>query len=300
MSSLVSVPLNSADKDLPLPIIVAKKWNFPLAYHVEPDGYFYAIQDWIAGLIQAENVRKIWSDIKRKGRLTQLSDSIRQLAYVADDGKTYQVDFTDDIGLYLIAQNLRVTKERPLLGNIKDFLAESGAFVDLVRRVPETVITSGAIDPDAAIDAAIEAYRKRGKDDRWIGARIDGKIKRAKFTAALKAAVDEMLTRQHYALATDDIYVGLWGRTAAILKDELNLLKNASLRDNQPTLALIYQGLAEEVSARKLGDASELSWEEARQIVRTVADLIGLQAAETGKYLQMDIATGRPLLTAGQ
>jgi hypothetical protein len=50
-----------------------------------------------------------------------------------------------------------------------------------------------------------------------------------------------------------------------------------------------------EVSVRKLGAARELSWEQAREIMRAVADLIGLQAAETSKYLHMDIATGRPL-----
>jgi hypothetical protein len=167
------------------------------------------------------------------------------LPYVAANGKTYQMDFTDDTGLYLIAQHLRVTKARPLLAAIKDYLAESGAFVDLIRRAPEAVITSGAIDPDKAIDAAIEEYRRRGKDDRWISARLSGKIKRAKFTAALREAISEMIGDYHYAAATDDIYFGLWQRTSAQLRSELSLTKTVSLRDNQPTLALTYQGLAE-------------------------------------------------------
>ena len=172
--------------------------------------------------------------------------------------------------------------------------------MDAVRLEPETVITSGAIDPDEAIDAAIEAYRRRGKDDRWISARLAGKVKRAKFTSALKAAVYEMLTQIHYAIATDDIYQGLWGRTAAYLKDELDLPKKASLRDNQPTLALTYQGIAEEVAAQKLGDETELSWDEARAIVKQVAALIGIQAQATGQFLRVDLATGKPLLSEGQ
>lgn len=289
------------DENTPLPLIVAKKWNFPLQYHQDNhERYLYSIQDWIAGLTETSNPRRVWSDLKRQNTDIDMYDQTVHLPYIAKDDKTYQMDFTDDKGLYLIAQYLRITKARPQLEAIKKYLAASGAFVDAVRLEPETVITSGAIDPDEAIDAAIEAYRRRGKDDRWISARLAGKVKRAKFTSALKAAVYEVLTQMHYAIATDDIYVGLWGRTAAYLKDELDLPKKASLRDNQPTLALTYQGIAEEVAAQKLGDATELSWEEARDIVKQVAALIGIQAQATSQFLQVDLATGKPLLSEGQ
>ncbi|HEX2620988.1 MAG TPA: hypothetical protein VHL11_12595, partial [Phototrophicaceae bacterium] len=133
--------------------------------------------------------------------------------------------------------------------------------------------------------------------DRWIDTRISGKIKRARFIAALTAAISATLTGPHYAAATDEIYQGLWGRTAAILKDELRLSPRANLRDHQPTLALVYQGLAEEIAAQQLGNRTELVWEEGRVIVRRVADLIGEQAAATSRFLQTDLATGRPLLT---
>jgi hypothetical protein len=61
-------------------------------------------------------------------------------------------------------------------------------------------------------------------------------------------------------------------------------------------LALHYQGIAEEVSAQKLGQREELEWNEARQIVQEVAAFIGRQAKETSQLLQMDLATGRALL----
>lgn len=289
-----------SESDLPLPLIVAQKWNFALQYHRPSKTYLYAIQDWIVGLTGTSNPRRTWSELKHDNEQIILFVSIEQYPYKATNGRSYQMDFTDDKGLYLIAQYLRITKARPQLEAIKKYLAASGAFVDAVRLEPETVITSGAIDPDEAIDAAIEAYRRRGKDDRWISARLAGKVKRAKFTSALKAAVYEMLTQIHYAIATDDIYQGLWGRTAAYLKDELDLPKKASLRDNQPTLALTYQGIAEEVAAQKLGDETELSWDEARAIVKQVAALIGIQAQATSHFLQVDLATGKPLLSEGQ
>lgn len=88
------------------------------------------------------------------------------------------------------------------------------------------------------------------------------------------------------------------GRTAATLKSELSVPSNDTLRDYQPTLALYYQGIVEEVCAQKLGERDELWWEEARAIIRKIATIIGRQAKETGDLLQKDIATGKPLLPA--
>jgi hypothetical protein len=221
--------------------------------------------------------------------------SIQQLPYKASNDKTYQTDYTNDKGLYLVAQNLRATKARPQLSAIKEFLAQAGAFTDLVRRDPETVVRSGAINPDEAIDAAIAEYQRRGKDMRWINARISGKVKRKMFTAALAATIADM-KNVYYALAINEIYEGLWGRTAEILQMQFGISKQQSLRDHQPTLALIYQGLAEEVAAHKLGDRQELEWDEAHEIVRDVAELIGKQAHQTSRYLGVDLATGQPLL----
>lgn len=283
--SILPTVSEGSGQDLPLPLIVAQRWGFPLA-HVEVEGeVYYAIPDWIRGLTNVDNASRVWSDLKSTGKQMNLYGSTVELPYMAKDGKTYQTEHTDDKGLYRIAQSLRVTKTRPALAAIKRFLAESGAFVDEVR-----------LNPDQAIDAAIAAYRAQGKDDRWIQARIEGKIKRNLFTAALTAAVIDTLTPRHYATATDDIYRGLWGRTAAYLKGELQLPKNANLRNHQPMLALHYQGIAEEVSAHKLGERQELAWDEARGIVQSVAAFIGKQAQETSDLLGMDIAIGKPLL----
>jgi hypothetical protein len=281
------------DNDTPLPLLVAKRWNFPLAYHQTDEGVYYAVQDWIRGLdgSHAKKAAITWSKFKNQSILSK-----KPLPYQASDGKTYKRDFVNDKGLYLIAQYLRDMEDRPVLSEIKKFLASAGAFVDEVRRNPDTVVLSGAMTPDQAIEAAIEAYRAQGKTDAWIMSRLEGKIKRQQFTTALSAAVRDVLNRSHYAIATDDIYKGLWGRTAAYLKEELEVPKKGSLRDHQPMLALHYQGIAEEVCAQKLGQRDELEWNEARGIVQDVAQFVGRQAQETSHLLKMDIATGKPLL----
>ena len=222
--------------------------------------------------------------------------STQQLPYKAKDNKTYQLDFTTDEGLYLIAQYLRVTAARPQLAEIQQFLAAAGVFVDEIRREPEQLLEALANDnPDAALNAAVEAYKRKGKSMAWINARISGKMSRVKFTSALKAAVRE-ITQDHYRVATDDVYVGLWRRTAAILRRELNIPANKSLRDGQPMLALRYQDITEDIISIRLGEREIISWLEARIIVQEVAQLIGLQADATSKYFGYDIATGKPLL----
>jgi hypothetical protein len=238
---------SSAD-DTPLPLIVAKRWNFLLAYHETAAGKVYAVQDWMRGLTGEESISHLWSMYKKTDAGKQTVNSASRLPYKASDGKTYKRDFVNDKGLYLIAQYMRVKHDRPMLDEIRRFLAAAGAFVDEVRREPDKLI-EGMGNPDKLLDAFIEYHRKRGKDDRWIQMRIDSKIKRNQFTAALAEFVQDALSPRHYANATDDVYRGLWGRTAATLKTELGVPNASNLRDHQPTLALYYQGIVEEVCA---------------------------------------------------
>jgi hypothetical protein len=284
----------SAD-DTPLPLIVAKRWNFPLAHLQTENGMYYAVQDWMRGLTGEDDTRKIWSYFKKQPAWSHMSSLTRRMPYLTSNGKKQQRDYTNDKGLYLVAQYLRITGDRPMLDEIRRFLAAAGAFVDEVRREPDKLAESVA-NPDKLLDAFIEYHRKRGKDDRWIQMRFESKIKRNQFTAALSEFVRDALTPRHYATATDDVYQGLWHRKAAALKSELGLPNNASLRDHQPILALYYQGIVEEVCAQKLGQREELWWDEAREIIQTIAKIIGRQAQETSELLGQDIATGRPLL----
>jgi hypothetical protein len=295
MTQLPLILDDGGNDNTPLPLIVANRWNFPLA-HVETDeGMVYAVQDWMRGLSGEEDVRKVWSKFKKSDVGKQVSFSGRQLPYKAKNGKTYQQDYVNDKGLYLIAQYMRVTHDRPMLDEVRRFLAAAGAFVDEVRRDPEKLAES-VKNPDKLLDAFIDYHRRRGMDDRWIQMRIDSKIKRNKFTAALSEFIRESLTRRHYATATDDVYKGLWGRSAAHLKKELEIANSENLRDYQPTIGLYYQGIVEEVCAKKLGDQQEVSWVEARDIILKIAKIIGRQAEETSDLMEMDLATGKPLL----
>ncbi len=283
----------------PLPEIVIEKLDGEIAHIDTPEGKrLYSVRDWVyhVSASKNKNLSAPWSDLKKaiaKHPEFKVSEFLRVLDIETPGGKQ-EMDFTDDKGLYAITQ--RMSDRSGMVRSVKQYLTEAGVFTDQVRRDPGTIFTSGAMTADQALDAVIEMYRAQGKDDGWIQARLEGKIKRHQFTSALQASVAEVLTRRHYATATDDIYLGLWKRTAAHLKQELNVPKNASLRDHQPRLALHYQGIAEEVAAQKLGNREELTWNDARYIIKTVAAFIGEQAQATSRLLNMDIATGKPLL----
>ncbi|MEO8391502.1 MAG: hypothetical protein ABI700_00780 [Chloroflexota bacterium] len=281
MTDLSAIRKRYASDKREHPLIIAEVWSFPLQHYERDDGHLYAVQDWVGGLSSSTTVKA--SEAWRQMDQTRIS--ITSLPYTAADGKTYQRDYTNQQGLYLIAQQLRSTKTRPALAAIKAYLAAAGVFVDDVRR-----------NPDHAIDAAIESYSQQGKTNVWIGERLDGKIARKAFTDALDNAVAIVLTGREYAEATDVIYTRLWNRTAAALRGEMGLKKSQSLRDHQPTIALAYQRIAEATAAQKLGDKTLITWEEARSIVSVVAAMIGAQAKQTGELLKMDLATGKPLL----
>ncbi|GIK66460.1 MAG: hypothetical protein BroJett018_42540 [Chloroflexota bacterium] len=209
-----------------------------------------------------------------------------QLPIQTSSGK-YKIDFTDEHGLYALTQ--RMADRSSTVRQVKDYLARAGVIVDEIRR-----------DPEKGTEAAIEAYRRQGKNEQWIETRIQGQVARDHFIQALKAAVDIELREFHYGAATNEIYLGLWRRTAAILKEQMELPRHAKLRDHQPQLALMYQMIAEETASIELGDALYVSWDEAKRIVRSVAEFIGRQARATGKRLGIDIATGKPLLKSGK
>lgn len=292
---MTQLPLIPETDETPLPLIVAQRWNFPLAHIQTENGMVYAVQDWMRGLLGEDKVSNLWAMFKKTEAGKQTYNSIVTLPYKAKDGKSYKRDYVDDKGLYLIAQYMRVKHDRPMLTEIRQFLAAAGAFVDQLRLEPEAIFEN-VKDPDKLLDAFVAYHRKRGKDDDWIDTRIKSTLSRLHFTKALKEFVDVILVRKHYATATDDVYIGLWGRSASSLKSELNLGKNDNLRDNQPSLGLTYQAIVEEICAVKLGKREEVTWGEARDIIQSVAKIIGRQAEETSLLMEEDLATGKPLL----
>jgi hypothetical protein len=287
------LPADKMDSKKPLPLVVAKLQRFKLHYLVEEGQHYFAVRDWLTALVDEAYALRRLRELREPDELfEQYPDDVRHKDHLAANGHTYAWEYVTDRLLYIITQDIRLTEKRrdehPLLAEVQAYFARASAFADEVRR-----------DPDRAIDAAMEAYRRQGKDEAWIATRMQSKVARAEFIRAFNTAFMGMLRGQHFREITNDTYVGLWERTAAQLREQLGLARSASLRDNQPRLALSYQTIVEEIVAQEIGSAEELKWEEAVRIVQRVANFIGVQAKSTSQMMGLDIATGQPLLKEG-
>ncbi len=189
-----------------------------------------------------------------------------------------------------VEQGLRLLQEIPgaKTDYVKNWLAQVGA-----ERLEESE------DPELglfrSLDHAAEKYKLDGKSNSWIEARIEGIVTRKQFVEALRLAVIDAAPTM-YAGATEKIYSGLWKRTTAQLRGELNLTPQQNPRDHFGEFALIYTRLAERLSAVKLGQAETVLLFQAMEIVWEVAKLISKQAQATSEMLGVDLVTEKPLL----
>ena len=83
-------------------------------------------------------------------------------------------------------------------------------------------------NPDLIVDRAIATYRRKGKDDVWIGQRLKSKGARNVFTRCL---AKHKVEGTGYRDCTNAIYEPLWGGTAAIVRAKKNLPGKVNIRD---------------------------------------------------------------------
>ncbi len=282
----VSFPIHDPNDKRRLPEIISEHYGFPLSYLDHNNGKrYYAVQDWIAGVAQTEEPRVFWAKLKKRleKAKTPLFPPCQQLPYRAANGRLYEMDYAQAETLYQIAQRMDVNTG--LRNIVLKFLASAGVEMDEQR-----------IDPDKAIDAAIEGYRRQGKSEKWIETRIQSKIQRIRFTAAFRQALRTSPSHLQYAVITDEMRMGLWKRNSATLRKQMGLNKKDNIRDHQSRLAIIYESLAEELSSVELEQNHDLEFGQAKRIVRTNAESVGKHATEESKRLGIDIATNQPLL----
>ena len=120
------------------------------AWDAEKEEWYFSIVDVCEVLSGTDNPRRYWSDLKRKLKsegAVELYEKIVQLKMTAPDGKKRLTDVADTEQLLRIIQSIPSPKAEPF----KLWLAQVGR-----ERIEET------IDPEQAIDRALETYLKKG------------------------------------------------------------------------------------------------------------------------------------------
>ncbi|HEY9827362.1 MAG TPA: KilA-N domain-containing protein [Stenomitos sp.] len=98
-------------------------------------------------------------------------------------------------------------------------------------------------------ERAIENWRKQGKDNDYIAARIKGIDARNSFTGTLK---NHNVSGFGYANCTDNIYIPILGGKAVDIRKQKDLPKKANVRDNMSTVELGGVMFAEILAADKI------------------------------------------------
>ena len=197
-----------------------------------------------------------------------------QLKMRAADGKNRLTDVADTEQLLRIIQSIPSKNAEPF----KAWLALVGR-----ERIEET------IDPERAIDRALETYLKKGYSEEWVHQRLLAIRIRNELTDEWKKR--GVQKGKEYAILTDEITRAWTGMNTRQYKN-LKGLKKENLRDNMTTLELVLNMLAEATT-------TEISKQKAPEGLREnveVARSGGKVAGDARKAIEQQ--TGVPVITS--
>lgn len=246
------------------------------AWDEEKEEWYFSVQDVVAVLSESTDPKQYIK--KMRTRDPQLSANwgtiCTPVQMLAADGKQRKVQAANTEGILRIIQSIPSPKAEPF----KRWLAQVGR-----ERIEET------IDPEQAIDRALETYQKKGYDADWIHQRILSIRVRNELTAEWQARGVEQ--GREYAILTDEITKAWSGMTTRQYKN-LKGLKKENLRDNMSTLEIVLNMLAETTTTELSKAHRPEGFEESRIVARRG----GKVAGDARRAIEAD--TGRPAITA--
>ena len=201
----------------------------------EKEDYFFSVIDVIEVLTDSNIPKRYWTDLKRKlvNEGSEVYEKIVRLKLKAPDGKMRETDTLDTKGIFRLIESIPSPKAEPF----KLWLAHLGS-----ERIDEV------FDPEIAVNRAVEYYRKRGYDDKWIKTILTGIVDRFKLTDVWK---ESGITKNYeYGILTNEIYKSWSGMKANEYKSFKGLRKE-SLRDNMTDLEVALTDLGE-IATREL------------------------------------------------
>ena len=250
------------------------------AWDTEKEVWYFSVTDVIAVLTEQPTARgasNYWAKLKQRLKeegADELLTNCQQLKMIASDGKRRATDVATTEQLLRIIQSIPSPKAEPF----RLWLAEVGR-----ERIEET------IDPEQAIDRALETYLKKGYDPDWVHQRLLSIRIRNELTNEWQQRGVEK--GREFAILTDEISKAWSGMTTRQYKN-LKGLKKENLRDNMSDTELVLTMLAE-ASTRDISKATKPDgFAENVKVAKR-----GGNVANVARQ-QLEAETGLPVITA--
>ena len=246
------------------------------AWDEEQEEWYFSVQDVVAVLAESSDPKQYIK--KMRTRDPELSANwgtiCTPVQMPAADGKMRKIQAANTEGLLRIIQSIPSPKAEPF----KRWLAQVGR-----ERIEET------IDPEQAIDRALETYQKKGYDTDWIHQRLLSIRVRNELTAEWQECGVQQ--GKEYATHTDEITKPWSGMTTRQYK-KLKGLKKENLRDNMSTMEIVLNMLAEATTTELSKAHQPEGFSESQKIARRG----GSYAGQVRQDIEKD--TGRPVITS--
>lgn len=247
------------------------------AWDEEKEDWFFSVVDVVGVLTDSPNPNNYWKVLKSR-LLKEGNQSVtncNQLKMKSPkDGKRYKTDVANTEQLLRIIQSIPSPKAEPF----KLWLAQVGA-----ERIEET------IDPEIAIDRALETYQKKGYNEEWIHQRILSIRVRNNLTEEWdKRGVKKGL---EYAILTDEISKAWSGMTTRQYKNLKGLTKE-NLRDNMSDTELVLTMLAEASTTDISKSENPSTFSENKSVANRGGNIAGIARQA------LEAETGKPVITS--
>ena len=247
----------------------------------EEEDYYFSVVDVISALTESKNPNDYWYRLKTRmsaEEKSEVSTKCRQLKLKSKDGKYRETDVLDTKGILRLIESIPSPKAEPF----KMWLANLGS-----ERIDEV------FDPEIAVNRAVEYYRKRGYDDKWIKSRLTGIVDRFKLTDVWKES--GIVKDYEYGILTNEIYKSWSGMKTSEYKAYKGLRKE-SLRDNMTDIEVALTDLGE-IATRELDKEHKLfGLEENKKIARRGGNIAKITRDNLEKELGRTVISNKNAL----
>ncbi|MDO4747256.1 MAG: BRO family protein [Candidatus Saccharibacteria bacterium] len=254
-------------------------WRVRSVWDDSREEWWLSVVDVVGVLTEQPDIlksRKYWNKLKQrlKEEGSELVTNCHQLKMTSVDGKKYKTDVMTVEQVLRLVQSIPSKKAEPF----KVWLAKVGN-----ERINET------IDPELAMNRAMETYLKKGYSEEWIRQRLMSIKVRNDLTNEWRNR--GVKKGAEYAILTDEISKAWSGMTTKEYKNYKGL-KKENLRDNMSDLELVLTMLSEATTTEIEKQKNPKTFEEHREIAKSGGEAAGIARKA------VEERTGRKVITS--